>query len=281
MSEALVAESGAEPTMPLQSAVPAPAPSVTENLCEVNPRVSVEQFAEHPEAAFWIGKTAVGGLVVNDEFFAGLAQFRANVYVHKLGFLPEDTLDEQGRELDADDYRSLNVAVVEQFDTDEGKAARIVGSGRLIRKDTEENVLPVEHYFPEIFTDGAIPVGDVEVSRFISQHPDRMTQHKVALAIIRAMTFNALEQKAETYCLIEKPLVGLLQFIGIPLELLAEAKDVPEYGGVLYPVRIKPQDVLDSVTSDKSGAIGLQEFFNRESNSLGEGFYPETLVGEV
>lgn len=226
--------------------------------------------------SYWIGKVSEKDQVYDEGYFDNLSKFRANVYVDELKFLTKDALDDEGREIDLDDRRSVNFAVIDKT------KERIVGSGRLIHKETETPVLPIEHYFPELFENTPISIGSVEISRFIARHDDEMTQHKIALSIIRAMTFYSLENKVEeAYCIIEKPLLEMLKFIGIPLELLAEKpKDIVEYGGVLYPVRIRVNEVLGSVKNDKSGRLGLDTFFSSEAYRGGLGYYPDSFVTE-
>lgn len=243
--------------------------------------VSAEIFESHPEAAFWIGKIANLGAsgVGESEYANALGRFRANVYVHELAYLDEDVVDVMGRELDEYDERSIQFAVVENGRT-EGDASRIVGSLRLITKESPENLYPIEKYFPELFEE---PIGtnSAEVSRFIARYPgDKFMKHVISLSLIRAATLYADREQIESYyCIIEDPLLGLLKKIGIPLEAIGESKNIPEQGGVLHPIRINSQKILDSVTVDKTGNIMLEDFFKQELGSGGEGYYPADLVG--
>jgi N-acyl-L-homoserine lactone synthetase len=249
----------------------------------VNPAVSGEIFQTHPDAAYWIGRIAAADpMASNPDYYDALAQFRANVYVNQMGFLGPEHVDAFGRELDADDDRSVHFAVIENITNGQGPAGRIVGSGRLILKRTVEEPLPVEAQFPEIFHDNPIAAGSVEVSRFISRHPDQFTQHAIALAVIRAMSHYSVNNGVEAdYCEIEKPLLKLLDVIGLPLEQLGEPKEVMEPGGLrkLYPIRINPYLILESVTKDAHDKIVLKEFFEKEVPNSGEGFYPANLIG--
>lgn len=246
--------------------------------------VSSEVFQSHPEAVFWIGRLATnagkGILHSNDSYVDALGRFRANVYVHERGYLDASVLDENGREFDEYDNKSVQFAVIEN--EHEGVLApRIVGSIRMIQKENESDLYPIEKYFPEVFEE---PIGknSAEVSRFIASYPEdrRFMQHVIALSLIRAATlFSAKENIEDCYCIIEKPLYKSLAGIGIPVEILGNPKNIPEQGGVLYPIRIKIKDVLDSVTTDKTGNIILKDFFIQEIGSGGEGYYPADLIG--
>ena len=245
--------------------------------------VSPEVFESHPEAAFWIGKIATLAVKGIDPtgYQDALARFRGNVYVHERGFLQKDALDEFGREFDEYDTRSVHFAVIEN-ETEINQTSRLVGSIRLVTKETTDDKLPIEKYFPELFEENPIDTNCVEVSRFISCYPEdkQFMQHVIALALIRAVTLYGVKEGIEDqYCVIEKPLYRSLHHIGIPLEVLGEPKDVPEQGGILYPIKISSQGCLDSVKYDKNKNIMLQDFFRQELGSGGEGYYPAGLVG--
>lgn len=277
------------------------APAVDDK-ARVNPEVPVDLFNSHAQAKFWIGRVATMGIADGncEEYYDGLLEFRANVYIHELEFISiEDesgnpilnmngtpVLDEFGRETDDDDERSINFASIEHINIDTAEeGARVVGSGRLIVKQGASRELPIEHYFPELFIDNPLPDHVVEISRFIARHSDTeaFTQHKIALGIIRAMVHYAVNNDIEdSYCMIEKPLVKLLNFIGLPLTVIGEPKDVPEYNGILYPVKIEPYKIIDSLEKDKSGTIHLKEFFANTDGHTGDAaYFDETLMKEV
>jgi len=245
---------------------------------EFNSVVSAEIFRGHADAAFWIGKVALD----EPEYYDALARFRANVYVGQMGFLGPEQIDSQGRELDHDDERSLHFGAIERLKNEGLDSARIVASGRLIVKDCTEEPLPIEAAFPEIFADKPVAVGAVEVSRFISRHDDDFVQHKLALGIIRAMTYYSVNNDIRAnYFIIEKPLLKLLTYIGLPLETLGQPKEIVEPGGVstLYPICIDSRLILDSLKKDVHNRITLRQFFKNEEHNNGEGFYPASLVG--
>jgi len=236
-----------------------------------------EIFKDNQDATFWVGEIADTQQIYDQVVYDAQAKFRADVYVEEMKFLDTTHIDSSGRELDGDDSRSLHFTVLENLGNSE---AKVVGAARLIYKNHSSEQLPIEKYFPEIFQDNPLPENAVEVSRFIARHEDDATQHAIALSVIRALTLNSVNKKVEAdYCIIEEPLMKLLQMIGIPVETLGQPKDIDEYGGRLYPIRINPYKVIDSVTNDVSGKIILKRFFGKEIENDGLGFYPTELTG--
>ncbi len=257
--------------------LPVEAPDLTFEVC---PRTSADVFNDRPEANFWLGRVASLGEVEMPEYYDTLLRFRGNVYVHELGFLDETHIDDVGRESDNYDERSIHFAVIENA-TEDRDFARMVGSLRLITKVNEEDIYPIEGYFPEVF-ERPIDTNTAEVSRFIARYPEDpdFTQHMISLSLIRAATLYAVAEGVESYyCVIEKPLMRLLGKIGIPLEVIGEPKDVEEQGGFLYPVKIYSQQIMDSVSTDKTGNLMLHNFFEQESLNRGEGFYDSSFIG--
>lgn len=277
-------------------------PTLTQLDVQTNSEVPVDLFESHPNAAFWIGRVATMGSAVENmqDYYDGLLEFRANVYIHELGFIqafdvdgtPAENengtlvLDEFGRETDDDDERSVSFTTIEHtgIGTDD-EAARIVGSGRLIVKYGASKELPIERYFPELFKDNPLPDDAAEISRFIARHDgqDTYAQHKIALGVMRAMTHYGIENDIhESYCIVEKPLLRLLNFMGFPITVMGEPKDIPEYNGVLYPVKLEPFKIMESIGKDKTGTIHLREFFGNPDGNIGNGaFYTDTLMGEA
>lgn len=248
--------------------------------------VGSEVFDKHPDAAFWIGRVAASSVVFpeaespNSAYLDALGHFRANVYVHEKNYLDPSVLDEYGREFDEYDSRSTQFVVIENIH-ESNMAPRMVGSIRMIQKESQDDLYPIEKYFPELF-DEPIDVDSAEVSRFIASYPEdkRFMQHVIALALIRAATLFAVKEGISSYyCIIEEPLYKSLNNIGIPLETLGESKYIPEQGGTLYPICIKAKEIINSVTTDKTGSIVLRDFFEQEIGSGGEGYYPTSLIG--
>lgn len=243
------------------------------------PQVDTELFAANQDAKFWVGKVGdLDGVQYDADLFSSVAQLRANVYVGEKQFLDIEALGEDGTESDEDDMRSVQFAAFENINN---LRARTIASGRTIVKLCEDNPLPIEKYFPEVFEPGVPEVGSVEISRFISRHPNKLTQHIASLAIIRAMAYSTADIEVPTnYCMVEKPLLDMLNFIGLPVIELGDPKDIPEQNGILYPIDINPREILQRAhnADDRPQYATLQTYFANEQGHQGQGYYDDTLI---
>ncbi len=244
--------------------------------------VSAEVFSGHEDAVFWLGHVATGDNIIDQNYYNGLMRFRGNVYVRELHFLTESQLDSKGREIDEDDIRSVEFVVLEKDKSEDGVLAEVVGSTRLIMKSDDKKKLPIEHYFPEVFTDEPASKGTGEVSRFIARHHDKATQSALSLSLIRTAVLYSMKNGIDTqYFMIEEPLVRLFNAMRIPLDLMGESKYVPEYEGILYPARVHPKEIFDKITSIETGSIALKlkAHFETAASETGEGYYDASLQG--
>jgi N-acyl-L-homoserine lactone synthetase len=250
-----------------------------------DPSFYSEMFDEKPEAKYWVGRIAFSGSLPPAsvmECYTAMAKLRADVYVDQMGYLGPEQKDTLGRELDDYDSKSIHFGAIENVMCEEESYARVIGSGRLIMKKTEDEPLPIENKYPEIFSGSPIAVGAAEVSRFISRHDSEPVQHMIALAIIRIMSLYSIKNGINAdYFEVEKPLLRLLSIIGLPLEQLGNPKQVVEPGGIrtLYPIVVDPNLILPSLAHDLHHKIPLRKFFEKEIPNGGEGFYPSTLIG--
>jgi N-acyl-L-homoserine lactone synthetase len=232
------------------------------------------------DAVFWIGKVARMGKIEHPEIYDALLRFRGEVYVKELNFLDSKFLDNQGREIDKYDRRSISFAVVERVKKNE---ARIVGSIRLITKTNQDDpaeAYPIEQYFSELF-DSPVGVSSAEISRFIVRYPElNRFQRMLSLSLIRAITLYAFAEKINGYyCLIEKPLCKLLCKMGIPLQPIGEPKYIEEQNGTLYPAIINAEAMIDALKADSAANCTLRTFFESDLENHGEGFYDASLIG--
>ncbi len=250
---------------------------------ELNPNVSGELFEGHPNATLWIGRVAGMGTVEIPELYSAVGALRSKVYIDEMGFLDENRADSFGREYDNFDSRSIHLAVVQKMKRGDG--ARVTGAVRMIVKENADQVLPIEPEFTSLFTANPAEVPSVEVSRFISRNDDQMLQHAIGIALIRGMTYEVADRHIDTaYFEVERPLLGILKGIGLPLEELSKKpKEVVEPGGIrkLYPLKIKPSRIIDHVTTDENKRFVLRDFFKREAGNGGLGYYDDTLTGGV
>jgi len=251
---------------------------LTNSTACLTPEVSSEVFDDSYGGRFWIGQVAVQDVVKCPEYYNGALKLRANVYIDDMHFLTPEHRDENGHETDSDDRSSIHFAIAEKMPY--GESARIVGTSRLIRKEDMDEKLPVERIFPEAFVNDPAEVNSVEVSRFISRHEKKSTQHMISLSLIRAMTLYAVDNEIPSaYFLIEEPLHRLLARIGLPMEILCDPKKVAEYGNTSNMViRIKPKEIVDSCAEKGNEDLPISRFFKNENGNLGLGLYPEGLV---
>ncbi len=252
-------------------------PIENKNIETMLPEVDGSVFGNSSNASFWVGGVAARSLVTAPDCYEPLLKFRGNIYVHECGYLPLESLDEEGRELDRDDARSFLFAAIENSED----VPRVVGSARLISKDSEREQLPVEDYFPEIFDQQPIKEGESsEVSRYIARHPNKFVQGMVSIALVRAMIHACTENNFQNaYAMLEDGLLQKLTQSGIEAEQLGNPKYVDDLKGVLYPVVFKPFNLIDSLISESESApTASQLFFKFDQNRNGQGFYEQDLL---
>ncbi|MBP9820702.1 hypothetical protein KBC85_01020 [Candidatus Saccharibacteria bacterium] len=266
-----------------------PTRNVRESPREESPREPRPVVSRHegksridPRIAYWIGRTASypkdPDNAEHPELYDRGLRFRGRVYVDDMHFLRPEDKDELGRETDDLDSSSLHIAVVAMG----GGQEDIKGGARVIFRD-RSGKLPIEEYFTDIDDDLRPKPGSVEVSRFIARDEDEFTQHKINLALIRAITRLCGEHKVPSvYFVIEQPFWDLLQSIGMPMKQLGAAKRLPDYNDTLnIPVMIKPEEVDKSVTKDKTDSIILREFFDTKRAGNGMGYFQSNLMRRV
>lgn len=243
------------------------------------PVVETALFGDKPDARFWVGKVASMGVVSMPLEYLASRQLRANVYIDEMGFLPENARQQDGGESDIDDERSVQFAVIENRTEDTQLA---VGTTRLIVKRHKDDLLPIERLFPESFMEAPATVGTTEASRFIARHPNNMQQHIISLAGIRAMDLHSFQEDIPyVYAVVEKPLANLFRMINLPFTQISELKMIEEYNTPNMAVKIDPKEVFKSVDRDLSGKLILTQFFNNALESLGLGYFDESLQNKV
>lgn len=203
------------------------------------PVIESKVFLDHPEAKFAIGHIAIGGVVINgyDKEFEGVAQLRANTYLDS-GFIRNDELDDHGTELDDNDNRSAHIAMLERTAID--SMARVVGNMRLVIKDNKNSSpLPVESYYPELFSDKPLPIGSVEVSRLIARHEDAGLQSLLKWPLfIAGYKYVEHHDLGPAYGLLSPALTRRLRMQQIPVSAVADAKYIEAINANKQPVVI-------------------------------------------
>jgi N-acyl-L-homoserine lactone synthetase len=195
---------------------------------QVIPVIESELFAHRPDARFAIGVVAVG-----DEIIPGLEaeaqayyRLRAGVYAYQTNMIDHGLVDENGTEHDHDDQRSLHFTVVENL----GQAQRIVAAMRLIKKQGNNLPLPIEDFFPEVFTDNPAPENSLEVSRYICRHEDKRIQNNLKWPLYSLALSDIIKNDhAPTYAVVEEFLKNDFIKHGVPFTPIAEPKFVEEY----------------------------------------------------
>lgn len=233
------------------------------------------------QADFFIGRTAVPGVVemVNEDLAHG--QFRANVYIDELGWLPESNRLTDGSERDTDDDHSIRFSTVTRLPGHDHPS--VVGVSRLVIKETADQPLPVERYFPEAFGED-LPTGVVEASRFIARYPDAQVQRGIALANIRAMVMHAAEIEAPNiYAVVEEPLARYFGMLHIPYDRITDRKVLDGYGATQnLAIRFDPLEILRTAEKpDLSGTVLARMFAPAARASNGLGYYDLSLENKV
>jgi N-acyl-L-homoserine lactone synthetase len=197
----------------------------------VIPVIETDLFSKNQESRFALGMLAVGNDIIEgrEDLFEGYLRLRASVYAYQTRMIPTEHVREDGTEVDEDDSRSVHWAIFEQ-DGDDASLARVVASIRTIIKSEEDpRVLPIEEFYPDSFKD-PVPLGGVEVSRYISRHEDDSVQkqlsHPMFKAVVGYLTARCL---GPTYGVVEEPIEAQLARHGVPMRRIAEPKYVPEY----------------------------------------------------
>lgn len=203
------------------------------------PVIESKVFVDYPEIRFAIGEIAVNGTIINgyDNEFNGAAQLRANTYLDS-GFIKSDELDENGTELDQNDSRSAHFVVLERTPIE--SEARVVGNMRLVIKSPDNSdILPMEGYCPETFSDNPLSVNSVEVSRLIARHEDARVQNSLKLPLfIAGYKYVERNQLGPVYGLITPTLTRLLRMQHIPVSPMAEGKYIEAINATKQPVSI-------------------------------------------
>lgn len=201
------------------------------------PIIKSDVFDGIHESDFAVGIVAINDMVVNDydHEFDGAARLRANEYLRKGYVRPED-LDADGTELDDDDKRSVHFVVLERVA--QASLARVIGNMRLVIK-TDDTPLPVEKFRPEVFVQGAAPIGSTEASRLICKHENVSLQNYLKWPLFIAGLKYVDEHKlGPVYGLMDPRLTKLLALQHMPMTTLAPEAYIPQINATKQPVHI-------------------------------------------
>ncbi len=173
----------------------------------------------------------------NNNELVGALELRKNVY-SEMGFLDNVKLGEGGTDWDEDDMRSVSFVLLERVAVD--GCARVIGNMRLVKKNNyHPEPLFVEHHFPEYFRENSIPNNSVEVGRLVSQHENPKVQMMAKWALfVGALTYVNKEGYPRAFGLMASDLVRGFISQGVPIEVLADPKYIPEINAKKQPIEI-------------------------------------------
>jgi N-acyl-L-homoserine lactone synthetase len=217
----------------------------------VIPSVDSLVFAERPEAHLAVGIVAVGSDVIPglEDEFQGYTLLRGNVYARQRNYMPVSELNDDGTETDVDDSRSVHFAVIENA----LESPRVVGAMRLIIKSHEDDApLPIEHHYPNAFSQGPAAAMSTEVSRLIGRHErPRIQSHLKWLLFSAGVAYVMEHGLGPVYGAVETTLQRGLRIAGVPTVALGEAEFVEEFNASKLPIRVDIPGLAHKLESDQ------------------------------
>lgn len=159
-------------------------------------------------------------------------RLRANVYISQADILDESYRLPDGTESDTDDERSVHIVAIEN----RLSHIAVVGSMRVIQKTPEfSEQLPFEHSFDE----DELPIGADEISRYINRHDDRRAAAEIRSGLfLTALAVITMRELSPTVAIVEQELESRLQAGGVPLERVADPKEIEKYNSTNIGIRI-------------------------------------------
>jgi len=249
----------------------------------VIPVIEAQIFNASPEHQFAIGMLATGYELVDDRggIFTGYLRLRANVYASQTNMIPGNEVRPDGTEKDADDSRSTHWAILERAREQEQELgfqglARVVASIRTIEKTaTDQRPLPIEVFFPEAFT-APLPLGAVEVSRYICRHENPIIQSRLSAPLFSAVVGHIQSKGfSPTFGVVEEKVEQRLERYGVPMQRIALPKFVPEYAADNLGFSVDIQAMAEFMGLDNPEALAKirseqrkWSYFNIEAPSL-------------
>lgn len=223
---------------------------------QVIPVIQSSVFDGHPGASFAVAIVRDGGQV-REGFSAeseGYGRLRGNVYALQQGYMPEEELNPDGTEDDADDLRSVHFVVLQRRE----EIVRVVGGQRFIVKaGVDDEPLPVEKHFPDAFSEPA-PANSTETSRLIARNGDPAFHILTKWLLLSAGLTYALERNlGPMYGAVEYGFARRLQADGVPVVQLGEARHVPEFNARKMPIEIMLADMRRNMLSKRHGILEL------------------------
>lgn len=201
---------------------------------------------------FSIKRVAVDSL----EYDAYL-RLRANVYIDQTHILGVEARRKDGSETDGDDKRSMHYLVTQR----EMGSVAAFGCMRLIQKTASANAkLPVEESFPEVFSSSPVPLGGIEVSRFIVRHDNRRANDEARSNLLMSALAQTHESgQVSAYAVVEPLFERHLLRLGVPVERVSDLKWIDEYDDYNAAIRIDTDRMIERIGADTVRRFLLSE----------------------
>lgn len=238
------------------------------------PEVSVDIFSQHPQAAYMVALVAIGDEVIMPEAFDGYRQLRYEKY-SALEWIKYDNYDQKDgaklEKLDDHDKHSEHIAIIKNV---RGSMPRIIATGRSIIKLSQDELLPVEKAYPDVFAPNPAPVRSNEVSRLISDSRNKPERALASMAVQRAITASCVRHDyGPTYAMIEEYLANRLNVTHFPHDVITDFRPIPEYADTQNAVMLT--DWRRVLSETRLGALGIPfstKLFFRGVEKPGGGF---------
>jgi N-acyl-L-homoserine lactone synthetase len=217
---------------------------------EVIPRFKSDLFTDHEQAQFAVGLLAEGGNSLYSEEIRAYHQLRAEVYARQTHMLPLDRVQPDGGEYDANDPRSIHLAILENG----GEFQRVVASMRLILRGGKP--LPIEGFFLDVFADNPAPETSCEVSRYITRHEDLSVQENLRWPLFQKALAETMSRNLDpAFAVVEPYLARILRLKRIPVQELAKPVWVEEYNTYNVPIVIDIERLAERMERLSPGAL--------------------------
>lgn len=237
----------------------------------VIPRLQSEVFLENPTSRFAVGVVGVGDTSMYPVEKSAYHELRANVYARQTGMLSMDQITDDG-EYDDDDARSVHMAILEN----RGNHQRVVAASRLIIRQ-DGMPLPVEQFFPGVFSGAAAPDFSIEVSRYIARHEDARIQDSLRIpTFARILAYIAAHNLGPTYAVIEPFLERKFRMVGVPCARLADPQFLPKYNETNIPILIDTQRLADRIRNQDPKVF--DDMVQNENRFSYFGFLPQEMA---
>lgn len=252
---------------------------------KLNPPVEVETsvFDGVPEGVkFWIGKTSQNGEIFMPNEEAAAHRLCAETY-HSVGIMTAEELAAKDKSSEAGQETS-RFAVLSR-----GSGASpdtVMATMKTICRPTSDHPpLPIEEMFPDVFSGSNRTVGNLEISKTASRHPDKTVQNLAFIAIIRASFIEAVALGSkEMYCATEEYVSKVVSDIGTPYTaLITEPRPFDEMGdepSMLLPLLYSVTEILSLYRSgDISPVISM--YLAGMEDHRGLGFFGSDLINPL